>query len=215
MGKKKDTSEKAEWWERLEFVTRNITASMDATDADVRRLDSELDDLTARMDAKERDVVHLSASQYATDRDVRELLDRISAIERANSNATESMDKTNNDLDILGDTVKSLTDSVEKLLDMQDSTKRISNTHTLWLERLGKRLAVLEDRLSPPSESSESQKPVDFDVAGCDCQPIFPTPTTPSFDNGRREYRETPETTTGGDPGISVEITDGRVVVSW
>lgn len=152
MGKKKDTSEKAEWWERLEFVTRNITASMDATDADVRRLDSELDDLTARMDAKERDVVHLSASQYATDRDVRELLDRISAIERANSNATESMDKTNNDLDILGDTVKSLTDSVEKLLDMQDSTKRISNTHTLWLERLGKRLAVLEDRLSPPSE---------------------------------------------------------------
>ena len=164
MGKKKDTSEKAEWWERLEFVTR-ITASMDATDADVRRLDSELDDLTARMDAKERDVVHLSASQYATDRDVRELLDRISAIERANSN-------------------------------------------TLWLERLGKRLAVLEDRLSPPSESSESQKPVDFDVAGCGCQPIFPTPTTPSFDNGRREYRETPETTTGGDPGIASGIHD-------
>lgn len=77
---------KQKWWERLEFVTRNITASMDATDADVR----------------------------------------------------------------------DLTDRVEKLIGAQESMKSISKTHTLWLERLGKRIATLEDRLSPPSEAVEN-----------------------------------------------------------
>lgn len=41
--------EKQKWWDRLEFVTRNITASMDATDADLR-------DLADRVAALERSI---------------------------------------------------------------------------------------------------------------------------------------------------------------
>lgn len=241
MGKRKNTSEKAKWWERLEFVTRNITASMDCTDASVRdlsdrisaqsdkacRLDSELDDLTARMDTRE------IAAQN--------LLDRVSAIERANVNATDCLDRTNNEVDVLRETVGKLADSMEKLLDVQESMRSISKTHTLWLERLGKRVGKLEDRLSPPSESSESQEEPEFDFRKYQYEPrpaseIYPdpfdvdrdywlryrladlraqiaaeealgrntgllraakrmvrhfdgepTPTTPSFDNGRRD----------------------------
>lgn len=93
-------SGKQKWWERLEFVTRNITASMDATDADVR-----------------------------------DLTDNLNALR-------ESMEK--------------LTDSMRKLFDMQESMKSISKTHTLWLDRLSRRVRDLEDRLSPPSESTEA-----------------------------------------------------------
>lgn len=56
---------------------------------------------------------------------------------------------------LLRETVGTLTDSVEKLLHMQESTTNISKTHTLWLERIGKRVGKLEDRLSPPSEAVE------------------------------------------------------------
>lgn len=91
---------KQKWWDRLDFVTRNITASMDATDADVR-----------------------------------DLTDNLNALR-------ESMEK--------------LTNSMRKLLDMQESMKSISKTHTLWLDRLSRRVRDLEDRLSPPSESTEA-----------------------------------------------------------
>jgi len=49
---------KQKWWDRLDFVTRNITASMDATDADVR-------DLADRVAALERSISSDPAGQSA------------------------------------------------------------------------------------------------------------------------------------------------------
>lgn len=50
----------------------------------------------------------------------------------------------------------SLDTTVRALADMQEAFKSISKTHTLWLERLGKRIATLEDRLSPQECQSEA-----------------------------------------------------------
>lgn len=58
---------KQKWWDRLEFVTRNITASMDATDADLR-------DLADRVAALERSISSDPVDQSA------ELHERIAGV---------------------------------------------------------------------------------------------------------------------------------------